>query len=174
MAHSDLQDEITVIVNVTKYKFPNSVYPRLFNRIQNNVNNKLDRAKKQIAPNVGRELANLNQKSQKAGIISLNARCSGRLFNSITIKGGRGTQVVRYTVGTNMRKDYPHYVVYGRPMAVAHNKALKFKPKCNGDYIYRKWARASTAKNYLRVAESLFKPHISSIVHKEVQRVLGN
>lgn len=174
MAHEDLQDEINVIVQANKVNLRRSAFPQIFSLPEKMINWKIERINNSVAPNVGRELANLNQKSQKAGISSLDAICTGALFNSITIKGGGGTRVVHYRVGTNLRRKYPHYVVYGRPVAIAHNKALKFKLNCDGDWIYRKWVRASRAKNYLYVAHSMFEPQIKGIVEREVSRVLGS
>jgi hypothetical protein len=175
MANEDLQDEINVTVNVEKADFGGSPYPQLFAVPERVINSKLKIAESTIAPAVGRELAQRNKKSQQAGIKSLDAICKGNLFGSITIKGGNGgNKVVHYRVGTNLRKSYPHYVVYGRPTAVAHGKALKFKINCDGEWLYRKWTRPSRAKNYLYVADFMFRPQISGVVEREVSRVLGN
>ena len=174
MAHEDLQANIDVIVNAPKVNIPTPAYPAAFKSLDIKLNVMLEKARTYLAPAVGQKLADVNKRSQQAAIQSLNAVCTRTLFNSITIKGGRGKSTVHYKVGTNIRRDYPHYVVYGRPNAVAHKKAMKFKPKCQGDYIYRRWVRSSKAKPYPVVSDALFEPSISSIVQSEVQRVLGS
>lgn len=175
MANEMLQEHIIVSVNVEKADFSHSSpYPQLFAVPEKVINWKLKRAETTLAPNIGRELAQRNQKAQKAGIVSLDAVCTGNLFGSISIKGGRGTKRVHYEVGTNIRKQYPQAVVFGRPAATAHGRAMKFKYKCDGDWLFRKRVKASTRKNYLHEARAMFEPQISGVVEREVQRVLGN
>ena len=175
MAHNDLKDSITVQVKVDKCRFPkSSSFSNIFSEVENKINRKLDRAKSELAPAIGEQLASRDKIAQQMGISILDAIRTGNLFGSITITGGRGSQTVTYQVGTNIKSDYPHYVVYGRGAATAKNfKVMKFTPKGSDTPIYRKRVRPAHSKNYLAQAQVIFEPQISGIVEREVQRVLN-
>lgn len=177
MVHEDLRDNITVSVNIpNKVRVPKvKGFGGIFAKVEEEINSKLQRAKQELAPAVGQELANRNKFAQYHGILTFNAVRKGKLLGSIRITGGMGSLVVRYKVGTNMRSDYPHYVVYGRRSATAHNaRFLKFVPKGESKPIFRKSVSSASPRNYLARAHAEFEPQISTIVRREVARVLGN
>lgn len=175
--HSDLKDIIHVKVNAKQIKLPKKggSASTLATAVERYVNEKIKRAKTELAPNIGLTLAIADKFAQQNAIRRLNAICEGDLLNSIMYEsiGGSSTSV-SYRVGTNITEKYPHYVQYGRPeISLTGKRAMKFKPKCRGNYIIAKHVEEAKPKPYKTQSEAEFKGQIEHYVRSEIDRVLS-
>lgn len=164
MTDSELLQEINVNVTSTM-QTPSSSIPCI-NQITNDIKSRFDG--KNIAQPINNDVARECVQGQRDGIINLDAKECGYLYNSIAIQSSSGgSNSAHSMVGTNMNHKYPLYLIHGRPaVKPIKSKVLKFSRRCKKVVGYARYASPTIPKNYMLESDLAVSPKIPNIVEK--------
>lgn len=171
----ELEQEIIVNLKLDEFnpKTNGALSELIFAEPIREIRRKLNRSK--TLPEVTTKRLGMYAKTYQVDAINyFNAVCTGRLRSSIVDKGNSSEYSAKRVVGTSSNHKGYLFLVRGRgPVRAKHAKYLRFKPKCKGNFIFRKSVAEALPRNYIARADRFLNLRLAEVIEQEVRHVLS-
>lgn len=174
MAYNDqMRDLINIEVVNGDAELPNtSIFTRMFGLDLEQDVRRIQRNIRSIPAKTGQSAAKMAQTYQRTGIASINAICSGNLYNSITITGGVHGDSATFEVGTSSNKKGYYFAFNGRnKIDLRRTKRwMHFRPKCTGEWVVTQVVDEAKPRDWMKYS----REHMEREFVHMINEAIGN